>query len=184
MKKLDIYTRNVQGASQLSKIKNALVEAYIQLLQHSAPNQITVKQIVEKAFVSRASFYTYYINREQLHQHVKELLYQKFLTFYILENELSHPNNIVLQLCQHILKYRAYYQYAFRDTNEIQLMSNELSKRLITVYNDRDYAIFASYGTIGYLKNWVEEGFLQSPIEVSEKLLKIGFTDWTRDLPK
>ena len=102
--------------------------------------------------------------------------------FYEKENDEIHKEATTFKLCQHILKYRAYYQFVFHDANEIQSMSIALSERLNKVFNDKDYAIFASYGTIGYLKNWVEEGFVISPTETSEKLLKIGFTDWTRDL--
>lgn len=168
----------------MKTLKDAFTASYLQLLHEFSPNQITVKQIVEKASASRSSFYTHYEGREYLHLHVKELLQRKLLAFYEKEEYEIHKEATTFELCQHILKYRAYYQFAFHDANEIQSMSKALSERLIDVYRDKDYAIFASYGTIGYLKNWVEEGFLISPAEASEKLLKIGFTDWTRDLRK
>ena len=170
--------------SHLNTLKDAFTASYLQLLHDYSPNQITVKQIVEKANASRSTFYTYYESREHLHVYVKELLQGKLLMFYEKEEHEIHKETTTSELCQHIIKYRAYYQFAFSDANEIQYMSKALSERLIEVYNDKDYAIFASYGTIGYLKNWVEEGFLISPAEASEKLLKIGFTDWTRDLRK
>lgn len=61
----------------------------------------------------------------------------------------------------------------------MQKLSNKLATHLLKVYGDQDYAIFASYGTIGYLSFWVKDEFLISPTEVAEKLLKIGFTNWT-----
>ena len=166
----------------MSKLKNEFITAYLQLLYNHSPNEITVKQIVEKANASRSTFYTYYESKEQLISHIKELIHHQFIMFYLATEESKSGHVTTLSLCQHILKYRAYYYYAFQDANEIQRMSNELAELLSIVYNDKDYAIFASYGTIGYLKNWVEEGFIISPTEASEKLLKIGFTDWGRDI--
>ena len=156
----------------------------MQLLQQNTPKEITVKQIVKQADASRSSFYTYFESKEQLQEQVKQLVQHQFMTFYSKGEQSMDGNKTTLALCQHILKYRAFYHYVFQDANEIQSMSDKLANRLIEVYNDKDYAIFASYGTIGYLKNWVEEGFVISPAEAAEKLLKIGFTDWTYDIRK
>lgn len=166
----------------MSKLKNEFIAAYLQLLHDYSPKQITVKQIVERANASRSTFYTYYESKEQLYLHIKEQIHHQFITFYLASEETRSRHATTLSLCQHILNYRAYYSYAFQEANEIQLMSNKLAELLNIVYKDKDYAIFASYGTIGYLKSWVEEGFLISPMEASEKLLKIGYTDWARDI--
>ena len=168
----------------MSKLKNEFISAYLQLLQQNAPKEITVKQIVKQANASRSTFYTYFESKEQLQEQVKQLVQHQFMTFYSEGEQAMDGHKTTFALCQHILKYRAFYQYVFQDANEIQSMSDRLANRLIEVYNDKDYAIFASYGTIGYLKNWVEEGFVISPAEAAEKLLKIGFTDWTYDIRK
>ena len=165
--------------SHLKTLKNTFSEAYIQLLHQYSPNQISVKQIVLAANASRSSFYTHFENRDQLHVYVKQQIQKEFLTHYEKRNDSNVGKNTTFTLCQHIIKYRSYYQYAFQDTHEIQNMSIELSNYLMQVYEDKDYAIFASFGTIGYLKNWVEEGFVISPSEAAEKLMKIGFTNWS-----
>ena len=166
----------------MGKLKNEFISAYLQLLQHNCPKDITVKQIVKQANTSRSTFYTYFESKEQLQEQVKQLVQHQFMTFYSKGEQSMDGNKTTLALCQHILKYRAFYHYVFQDANEIRFMSDELTTRLLEVYNDKDYAIFASYGTIGYLKNWVEEGFVISPIEAAEKLMKIGFTDWTHGI--
>ncbi len=168
----------------LSKLKNEFMSAYLQLLQHHSPKDITVKKVVQLASASRSTFYTYFGSKEQLQEQVKRVVQQQFMAFYSEGEQSLDGHKTTLVLCQHILKYRAFYHYVFQDANEIQFMSEELSTRLIEVYNDKDYAIFASYGTIGYLKKWVEEGFVISPTEAAEKLLKIGFTDWTYGIRK
>lgn len=169
---------------KLSKVKNEFISAYLQLLQHNLPEDITVKQIVKQANASRSTFYTYFESKEQLQEQVKQLVQHQFMAFYSEGDQAQDGYKTTFALCQHILKYRYFYHFVFQDAHEIQCMSKDLTTRLIEVYNDKDYAIFASYGTIGYLKNWVEEGFAISPTEAAEKLLKIGFTDWAYGIRK
>lgn len=64
----------------------------------------------------------------------------------------------------------------------IHQLSDQLAAHMHQVYKDPDYAIFASYGTIGYLSAWVNSDFQKSPSEAAEKLMKIGFTNWTENL--
>ena len=168
----------------MSNLKNEFISAYLQLLQHNSPKDISVKQIVKQANTSRSTFYTYFESKEQLQEQVKQIVQNQFMAFYSEGEKSLDGYKTTLALCHHMLKYRFFYQYVFQDAYEIQCMSEELTIRLQEVYNDKDYAIFASCGTIGYLKNWVDEGFAISPTEAAEKLLKIGFTDWTYGIRK
>ena len=165
--------------SHLKSLKNTFQEAYLQLLHQYTPNQISVKQIVLAANTSRSSFYTHFDNREQLHLYVKQQIQKEFFMHYDQNNFKEFGSSTTFTLCHHIIHYHAYYQHALQDTLEFQHLAIELSNYLIHVYEDIDYAIFASFGTMGYLKHWVEQGFLISPSEAAEKLLKIGFTNWS-----
>ena len=164
--------------SHLNSLKNTFQEAYLQLLHQHPPTQVSVKQIVLVANTSRSSFYTHFDNREQLHLYVKQQIHREFFMHYEIKNPHEFSSTTTLNLCQHIIKYRSYYQHALQDTLEFHHLAMELSNYLMHVYNDLDYAIFASFGTIGFLKNWVEHDFLISPSEAAEKLMKIGFTNW------
>ena len=163
----------------MKTLKDTFQKAYLQLLHQHPPNQISVKQIVLAANTSRSSFYTHFDNREQLHLYVKQQIQKEFLMHYEINDSKELSNTTTLTLCQHIIKYRSYYHYALQDTLEFHHLAIELSNYLMHVYNDIDYAIFASFGTIGFLKHWVEHDFLISPSEAAEKLMKIGFTNWS-----
>ena len=165
--------------SHLKTLKETFQEAYLQLLHLYSPHQISVKQIVLAANTSRSSFYTHFDNREQLNLYVKEQIQQEFFMHYETNRANELGSNSTFTLCQHIIKYRSYYKHAFQDTIEFQHMATKLSNYLMRVYDDVDYAIFASFGTIGYLKHWVEQDFIISPSEAAEKLMKIGFTNWS-----
>lgn len=47
------------------------------------------------------------------------------------------------------------------------------------VYNHKSYASFSSYGTVGFLAEWVYDSFQMSPEEAAIELRKIGTTDWS-----
>ncbi len=104
-----------------------------------------------------------------------------FLSFYQ-QRQLQWEKPIPLHLCEHIIKYRSFYEVEFEDSNAMRKLSNKLTVHLMQVFGDQDYAIFASYGTNGYLSFWVKDGFTISPAEAAEKLLKIGLTNWSKEL--
>ena len=170
--------------SHLKNVREQLITAYLQLLQFYSPQQISVKQIVHEAAISRSAFYTQFDDKLHLHATLQQYVREQFLKFYHGEPTAKHGEYTTYFLCQHILKYRFYYKWAFQQSEEIQYLSSELEIYLARVYEDIDYAIFASYGTVGYLKKWVEDGFVISPSEAAEKLMKIGFTNWSENIKK
>jgi AcrR family transcriptional regulator len=164
--------------SQLPNAREQIITAYLKLLEDYSPQQISVKQIVAEAAVSRSTFYLHFEQKEQIQLTLQTYVREQFLLFYHGTPTKKHGEYTTYFLCQHILKYRNYYKWAFQQPDEIHYLSSELEIYLARVYEDDDYAIFASYGTVGYLKKWVEEGFVISPFEAAEKLMKIGFTNW------
>lgn len=168
-----------RGVSLLKIGKETIIEAFLQLLHEKSFEELSVKEIIQKAGFSRSTFYLHFADKYELMEEVRRMLNGQFLSFYEMEfNSWGKP--MTHHLCEHIFKFRSFYELEFADTNAIRKLSNKLAAHLIHVFNDEDYAIFASYGTIGYLTFWVKNGFIISPAEAAEKLLKIGFTNWTK----
>lgn len=157
--------------------KEQIIEAFIQLLDKKKFEDLYVKDIVRQAEVSRSTFYLHFIDKFQLMAEVRKKLDDQFLSFY---TEDTPVKPVPLEICRHIFTYRAFYSREFSDAVAIHHLSNRLSAQLLKVFHDQDYAIFASYGTIGYLSSWVTGGFQVSPGEAAEKLMKIGFTNWAQ----
>ncbi|WP_307474792.1 hypothetical protein [Cytobacillus purgationiresistens] len=89
---------------------------------------------------------------------------EEFISYYDLnsgEVETADSNETVmkstLKICRHILRYKNFYNEQFKKPNFIHYLSQELYTQLIKVYSNNGYAIFASYGTVGYLSQWVHE---------------------------
>ncbi|MCM3611807.1 TetR/AcrR family transcriptional regulator [Planococcus sp. MERTA32b] len=159
--------------------KEMIIESFLKLLAKQHFDEISVKDIVQKAAVSRSTFYLHFTDKYQLMTEVRTTLNGQFLSFY---TDSLQETTVTYAICRHVFIYRSFYRQEFSDANAIQNLSNQLAARLLEVFNDPDYAIFAGYGTIGYLSVWVKDDFLASPGEAAEKLMKIGFTDWTENL--
>lgn len=160
--------------------KQQIIDAFLHLLIDKDFDELSVKDIVQQAAISRSTFYLHFADKYELMGEVRRMLNDRFLSFYTAEQTGIQP--VTFQICRHIFDYRAFYIREFSDASAIHKLSNRLAAHLLQTYQDQDYAIFASYGTIGYLSFWVREGFQTSPGEAAEKLLKIGFTDWTENI--
>lgn len=159
--------------------REMIIESFLELLANQHFDEISVKDIVQKAEVSRSTFYLHFTDKYQLMTDVRTKLNNQFLVFYI---ESLQKTPVTYEICCHVFTYRSFYRQEFSTANAIQSLSNQLAVRLLEIFNDPDYAIFAGYGTIGYLSVWVKDDFLVSPGEAAEKLMKIGLTDWTENL--
>lgn len=171
-----------RGVSQLRTAKQSIIEAFLQLISEKSFQDLSVKEIVQRAQISRSTFYLHFTDKFELIADVRRTLNERFLSFYTQDSFISDKPVTPYYLCEHVFKYRSFYEIEFNDAVEIRQLSNRLATHLLKAFGDQDYAIFASYGTIGYLSFWVRDGFIMSPGEAAEKLLKIGFTDWTSDI--
>ncbi|MBQ0140045.1 MAG: TetR/AcrR family transcriptional regulator [Kurthia sp.] len=163
--------------------KERMMEAILQLL-HSKPLQtMPVKEIAQQAGVSRATFYIHFPDKQTLMMEVRHQVYEEFLACYRGTNA-QHALDIPFRICRHIMRYRSLYQMVFADAHEMKQLAELLTTYFQKIFQDEDYAIFVSYGTMGYLSHWVKGGFLVSPVEAAEKLMKIGYTDWNQAIQK
>lgn len=159
--------------------REMIIESFIELLEKQHFDEVSVKGIVQKAEVSRSTFYLHFTDKYHLMEELRKKLNDEFLEFY---TDRTHAVPATYRICLHIFAYRSFYRREFSDAINIQNLSNQLTGRLLQVFKNRDYAIFASYGTIGYLSSWVKNDFELSPGEAAEKLMKIGTTDWTESI--
>ena len=170
-----------RGVSQLKIANEIIFEVFLELLHEKSFKDLSVKEIVHKAGVSRSTFYLHFADKYELMEEVRRTLNDRLLSFYQ-EESSQREKPITFYLCEHIFKYRSFYKVEFADAIAIQKLSDKLAGHLLQAFGDQDYSIFASYGTIGYLSFWVKNEFVMSPAEAAEILLKIGFTNWSKGL--
>ena len=159
--------------------KEQIIEAFLKLLTHKHFEELYVKDIVVEARISRSTFYLHFTDKFELLDEVRNQLNGQFLKFYTGQSEAY---SVTDHICKHIYTHQSFYKREFSNAVAIHQLSDQLAAYMHQVYKDPDYAIFASYGTIGYLSAWVNSDFQKSPSEAAEKLMKIGFTNWTENL--
>ncbi|MUK90350.1 TetR family transcriptional regulator [Ornithinibacillus sp. L9] len=161
-----------------------IICAFMDLLEIKRFEQISVKEIVKKAGISRSTFYLHFHDKYELMEKVRESITSTFLSFYdtdrIVKATLPSINNTTYKLCEHVYQYRSFYKYEFEKAEYIQNLSDALALKLMKVYPEKSYAIFASFGTIGYLKFWVEDKFSISTEDAAKQLMNIGKTNWSK----
>lgn len=159
-----------------------ILQALLELLERDEFETISVKQIVIKAGISRSTFYIHFEDKYHLMDCLREDIASRFLAYYegTAQQTSRSVQTTTLEICKHIFQYQHFYKHEFNQPEYTQNLSDLLAKRLAQVYKDKSYAIFASYGTIGYLTYWVKGNFDIPPEGAAEQLGRIGLTDWSR----
>ncbi|MFS0750963.1 TetR/AcrR family transcriptional regulator [Oceanobacillus sp. 1P07AA] len=170
-----------------SSTRSIIINAFLDLLNDTRFVKLTVKQIVDKTGISRSTFYLHFYDKYDLLEQVTEDITTKFLSHYqsnsqnqVKKIEFDLILNSTLNICLHILEFKSFYEEQFNNPKFIHLLSESLYNRLLNIYSYEGYAIFASYGTVGYLSKWVYEGCHRSPKQVAIELANIGTTNWAR----
>ena len=138
------------------KSREAIFNAFVNLLSKKSFDNITVGEIIEQADVGRATFYAHFETKEFL---LKGLCAELF--DHIFESELKNnthrnifqcdaPNSVFLHLFQHFKK---------NDNNICKLLSSENNGLFLKYFND---------SLIKLIKNHLHEFQNQKPDIVSE----------------
>lgn len=162
--------------------RDYILQSLLELLHNQNFESITVKQIVNRAGISRSTFYLHFEDKYQLMEFLRKDITSKFLAYYDLNDkaDLRTIRKVTLQICQHIFNYLHFYKHELSRPSFAQKLSELLAEKFVQIFEDRGYAIFASYGTIGYLANWVKDNSKMTPEEAAQQLARIGKTDWSR----
>lgn len=173
-----------------SSTRSNIVNTFLDLLNDTHFEKLTVKQIVDNTGISRSTFYLHFYDKYDLLEQVTEDITAEFLSHYRSNSkkykkiEIDLILDSTLNICLHILEFKSFYKEQFKNPKFIHLLSESLYSHLLNIYSYEGYAIFASYGTIGYLSKWVYEGCERSPKQVAVELANIGTTNWARHTEK
>lgn len=157
-----------------------IIKGMLDVLSIYPPEDMNVTLLIQHIPVSRTTLYRMFASKEKILQFLDETILKEFIAIYnFAEKHLGHQY-FTRNLCMHVLKYRNYYNWQLHNSKFIELLTLKLKEVLLKVYENHDYAIFASYGTIGYIVDWVRSGFIKSPLEAAEGLIMIGQHNWKK----
>ena len=167
------------NAERNTYVKARITQAAIELLKEKPLADISISEIIGQAQVSRNSFYRNYSEKEDiLRTHIRQL----FLTWKA-DYEKSGKNtnqDLYCSLFEH-LKENAPFYLLLRERQLFRLFQ-ETFLELNSPAPDQDNIIayvisFVSYGTYGWIDEWMKRGMQESPQQMAAQLTAQGHED-------
>ena len=172
------------------KTRQAIFDAFLQLLTEKKVNQITVANIIEKADIGRATFYAHFETKDYL---LKELCEELFCHIFdsVTPSAHSHnhifeceaPNSVFLHLFQHLQKNdnqilqlltcqdnAIFLDYFKTELHKLVKQQNEIPQK-----NGLPLDFWQNHITTTCLETirwWIENGLQQSPETLVSYLYK------------
>ncbi len=157
-------------------VKEQITKAALKLLMQFEPSQISVSQITTEAQVSRNSFYRNYVDKEDiLLKYIKNLIL-KWDSEYQLINNVSNAE-LYGNLFKH-LKENGEFYLLLKKRNLFHLFLNTFIE-LYGAKSEHDnmtayVTSFITYGTYGWIEEWIGRGMQESAETMSVLLSSHG----------
>lgn len=172
---------------RFKKTKQTILAAMISLLEEKNFEKITVKDICERAEISRSGFYLHYLDKYDLvESYQKELLDKRVNSFvHLPKNNQEEQLEDSLNFLKHdgkILSLLISKNGSPEIREKIRLILEENARQNIIPHidlanksemTDKYLAVFMSHAIIGCLQTWTDTGQKESPKEIVNFLLQI-----------
>ena len=186
-------------AKTKAAIRNALAEA----LKKKDLQKITVQEIVDKADISRVTFYKYYLDVYDLYDHIEKEMMIK-MSVIVLELAEGTTEDFFRKLTEYIYDNRITFEMIFSEnaTNKLRDKLSKLiegtfkkiySEKLGVDMDDKEIAYISCYRSnvfISVIQKWIQGGFLEShedivkPIAALDAAVERFFSDNKEKLKK
>jgi AcrR family transcriptional regulator len=165
------------------KTKKAICNAFAELLCEKELSKITVKEIIDKADVSRVTFYNHYLDVYDLHDKFEENTMLEIASL-ILELESTSYEEVFSHLIEYVDENQAAFRMIFSPNNTSKMLS-KLEMLLVgllrQLYIDQnkasaisenvDYIIYyRAHGIISVIQKWVRNDFKERAGIISKLL--------------
>ena len=158
-------------------------EAFYHLCKSKSPHKISINAIIEKAGINRSTFYYYYEDKEDFIEKIQTDVLDAY--FRILRNQPPYNSWINEHFSQ--FDYPAIYanchyvetkQHIFKVwSNDLDFI-NKFTGMLIGYFKEytenETRCIFLAYGTIGYIRHWVNNERLMPFEEVAATTIRMA----------
>ena len=174
------------------KTKSLIKGAFIELVEEKGFDNVTVKDICNKALINRNTFYLHYYDKvDLLNKIASEVFSEQENTINFMSNDLEHQDIEtlrigLLQVLKVLHKEIEFYRVILLDSNMsgyIDRFATDLKKSYIShLKTDEKKNIieldYIFYGIVGVIKNWIIKDY--SSIDVlADKLANIIYNNLT-----
>lgn len=158
--------------SKESYVEQKLADTLIELLRNKELQDISVRELCDKAGVGRASFYRHFQNKEDiLDRHARSLIKEWTKEFESSPN--TKPWEVFQSLFCHIKKYQTFYEVLHK-TGRDTILRTSLREKIGWTKNlsnaDAYQKIFFADGISGWIEEWIERGMKESPDKLDQML--------------
>ena len=167
------------------KTRKAICRAFAELLMEKELHKITVKEIIEKADISRVTFYNHYLDVYDLHDKFEESIMLETASL-VLELESVSYSEVFSKIIGYVNENRAAFRMIFspNGTNKMRFSLGTLLEGLLRqLYFEKnegaaadrnaDYMIYyRARGMILVLQKWVLDDF-KEPADVITEIMTV-----------
>ena len=157
-----------------------IVNAFIELLEESSLEQISITDIIKKANLSRPTFYYYYSNKEDL----VETTFSKILdnVSSILQEDMTYQEGVVTEMLRYLKDNRKLCLTLMTHIPNINgiietILNSDIEN--VTELMEQSYHIPAKYSLEVYVSTivtiltlWLKEDCIESPEELADIILE------------
>lgn len=166
--------------------KRAIAAAFIALCEEKPFGKISVQDITKQVGLNRQTFYYHFSDKYDLLGWIYQEDALHFLD--IPEVDLTNWEEQALKMLKAMKAQKSFYANTVQANSEILMKSfsaitNQLFQRLFEQIDEEKlllpedkafYARFFSYGCSGVLIQWIEDGFVESPIEIAGQIFRLA----------
>jgi AcrR family transcriptional regulator len=183
---------------RIRRTKNTFKRHLIELVKEKGYSAVTVTDIVVRADYNRSTFYTYYLDKEdlasQLIDEMMTLLNDSFFKPFKIKKMVQYEeieNHIQNTFFQHIYENRHFYELLsvsnsipnlkerFLEEFKKMFLNIRYLDEMNNIINIEHYNTYKMYGSYGIILEWVTNGCKEDPNQFSATLLSIFQTPST-----
>ncbi|MBQ2839729.1 MAG: TetR/AcrR family transcriptional regulator [Oscillospiraceae bacterium] len=150
-------------------------KAFIELLQESEINKISVSDICKLTGLNRSTFYANYLDIYDLADKVRRNLENEFSELFA-DYDVYHRHSGALRMFRHIkenqLFYNTYFKLCYDNKHLISVYDVKRAELEFSNTNIRYHIEFFRNGLNAIIKMWLSDGCKESPEEMAEILKK------------
>ena len=167
-----------------TKTKGLIGMSLYSLMLKRPYEEISVKDICEKAGVSRMSFYRYYNKKDDIFVDYCDERFEEFYTLITTRKKFETGKELTLEIFRFIQKYYRQIKILTMANKEFMLLdqlnsytkyvvSNFKTEYLLSNKNNPVFAYFIAGGLFNVIMFWVRSGMKNTPEEMNEMLYKL-----------
>lgn len=178
------------SSSRRVKMTQALLkQSLIELLEQKSIRQISIKEICERANVSRSTFYAYYGSQYELLNAIERELIEETQMMASREgcHDEAHTRRLLEEHFQYTIDHiKALQAFSVGDSEDYMIPKRAMQIILLPYIDHRlmqcdppvsarDYehtCLFSIFGCIAIVKNWMLHPYRVTPQELSEEVMR------------